>query len=53
MLPKKAKHKPGISTVTWQRLLEEDKIFATLYNEPNTDAILQVTTTTLSMGLVF
>ena len=53
VLPKKGKHKPATSTVTWQRLLEQDKITATLYNEPNTDAILEVTTTTLSLRLVF
>ena len=39
--------------MTWQRLLEHDKITATLYNEPNTDAILEVTTTTLSLRFVF
>ena len=52
VLPKKKKYEPGTSTVTWQRLLEHDKIFGTLYNEPDSDAIIQVTTTTLSLRLI-
>ena len=53
VLPKKGKYVPGTSTVTWQRLLQQDKIFDTLYNEPDSDAIIQVTTTTLSLRLIY
>ena len=53
VLPKKGKYETGTSTVTWQRLLQQDKIFGTLYNEPNSDAIIQVTTATLSPRLIY
>jgi hypothetical protein len=45
---------PGKSTVTWQRLLEQAKISGTVHNQgPDSDAIIQVTTTTLRLRLVY
>jgi hypothetical protein len=52
VLPKKGHHVPGKSTVTWQRLLQQENILETVLNEPNSDAIIQVTTTTPSLRLI-